>query len=105
MDTAPEVYARLMSLRGKGLPLWEPEPPATGPVRIGDVGYVRNGRFYRLFNSVLPAEDPVNARFGVPDGHEALLLPEHLLETLPNAVGPGPLCSRHVAVLNLEASL
>jgi hypothetical protein len=58
-----------------GHALWEPSPepeylcPA---VEIGDVGFIREGRFYRLFNVLLPAEDPSHENYGVPEYYEQL---------------------------------
>ena len=41
-----------------GHALWEPDPEVGhGAVEIGDVGYVREGKFNRLFNALLPASD------------------------------------------------
>jgi hypothetical protein len=39
--------------------LWNPNPPKTIYiyVSIGDVGYVRDGVFIRMFNVILPWED------------------------------------------------
>ena len=53
-----------------GHALWDPEPrnPDT-PVQIGDVGFIRRGKFLRLFNAMLPADDPSH-EFGVPEYHE-----------------------------------
>lgn len=46
------VYAeQLRSLRC-GEPLWQPEPPDDGEVAIGDVGFIDDGRFARLFNAI-----------------------------------------------------
>lgn len=72
---AHEIYAQQMSKLMHGLPLWEPEPPwQTGEVQIGDVGYVRNGHFRRLFNAAVPLGHESNALLGVPEGHEPLEL-------------------------------
>jgi hypothetical protein len=41
-----------------GHALWEPSPDGGyGPVKIGDVGYVSEGKFHRLFNALLPSDD------------------------------------------------
>ncbi|TFY61169.1 hypothetical protein EVJ58_g4679 [Rhodofomes roseus] len=53
MNPAFEVYAQQLYSRAWGYPLWEPEPSQTqGEVLIGDVGYLRYGGFYRLFNAL-----------------------------------------------------
>ena len=56
-----------------GHALWDPSP--TNPnirVQIGDVGFIRQGRFFRLFNTLLPADDP-SQELGVPEYHEPLI--------------------------------
>ena len=56
-----------------GHALWEPSPGKLySPVEVGDVGYVREGKFHRLFNALLPADHPSHRRFGVPEHHEPL---------------------------------
>ncbi|KAF8263068.1 hypothetical protein EI94DRAFT_1741941 [Lactarius quietus] len=54
------------------------------PVQVGDVGFVREGRFYRIFNALYSENHPCNQRFGVPDDHELLVpVPNHIdCETL-----------------------
>jgi hypothetical protein len=49
-------------------------------VRVGDVGFIRDGYFQRLFNALLPADHPSHDNFGVPEWHEPLLLnfPTHI---------------------------
>ncbi|EMD33957.1 hypothetical protein CERSUDRAFT_107747 [Gelatoporia subvermispora B] len=42
------------------MPLWEPERTKYGEVEIGDVGYLHNGGFYRLFNATFLASNPIN---------------------------------------------
>ena len=57
-----------------GLALWDPAPESVyGPVKIGDVGYVREGRFFRLFNALLPADDPSHNKMPLPEHHEPLI--------------------------------
>ena len=55
MATA-SLYADQLIPLGRGLPLWEPEPTGLGEVLIGDVGYVDEGAFFRLFNAMLDAD-------------------------------------------------
>ena len=58
-----------------GHALWEPSPGYSYPaVEIGDVGFIREGRFLRLFNVLLPAEDPSHENYGVPEHYEQLTL-------------------------------
>jgi hypothetical protein len=64
-----------------GHALWEPSPPRlNSPVEIGDVGFIREGRFHRLFNALLSADHPSHT-FGVPEYHEPLIpeLSDHII--------------------------
>ncbi|KAI0277545.1 hypothetical protein BC826DRAFT_877364, partial [Russula brevipes] len=54
-----------------GYPLWEPDPASFKNVEVGDVGVIRDGYFQRLFNALLPADDP-SQHFGVPESYEPL---------------------------------
>jgi hypothetical protein len=85
-----------------GHALWEPSPEARyGPVRIGDVGFVREGKFYRLFNTLLPADDASHEEIPLPDNHEPLVLdvPDHIST---GALKPNQYCSAGVSVLPPE---
>ena len=55
-----------------GHALWEPNPGLYSPVEVGDVGFIREGKFHRLFNALLPADHPSHQRFGVPEHYEPL---------------------------------
>jgi hypothetical protein len=64
-----------------GHALWEPSPGELYPaVEVGDVGFIREGKFHRLFNALLPADHPSHRNFGVPEHHEPLQLnmPQHI---------------------------
>lgn len=43
-----------MKRAGKGIPVWRPDPSSssTNGAQIGDVGYMKNGDFYQLFNII-----------------------------------------------------
>ena len=57
-----------------GHALWEPSPGGLyGSVEVGDVGFIREGKFHRLFNVLLPADHP-SQNFGVPEHHQPLEL-------------------------------
>ena len=59
-----------------GHALWEPRPPGGHElerVEIGDVGFIREGQFHRLFNALLPEDYPSHRKFGVPPHHELLV--------------------------------
>jgi hypothetical protein len=65
-----EIYERHLSLKGRGFPLWIPEPNNRLPlayrrrgINIGDVGIITpSGGFSYLFNICVPPEDPLNPR-------------------------------------------
>ena len=57
-----------------GHALWVPDPVRLYcPVEVGDVGFIREGRFHRLLNALLPADHPSHT-LGVPEYHEPLFL-------------------------------
>ena len=44
-----------------GHALWDPDPRELyNSVEVGDVGFIRRGYFYRLFNALLPRDPPSN---------------------------------------------
>ena len=56
-----------------GHALWEPDPgEGFLPVEVGDVGFIRQGKFHRLFSALLPADHPSHATFHVPENHEVV---------------------------------
>jgi hypothetical protein len=69
-----------------GHALWEPSPAKENdPVKIGDVGFIRSGKFHRLFNALLSAKDQTN----VPEHYEQLV-PKH-----SDHISRGTLSSNH----------
>ena len=47
MPSFAEIYAACLYTGGEGYPLWNPSP-----LRLGDVGYVRDGSFIVLYNAI-----------------------------------------------------
>ena len=87
MAAAWDIYAEQLISLGYGHPQWFPEPcPDAGEIRIGDVGYLRKGRFFRIFNAMLSANDPINTRNGVPQSFEMFEPPGAALSRLPNII-------------------
>ncbi|KAH8993421.1 hypothetical protein EDB92DRAFT_401933 [Lactarius akahatsu] len=81
-----------------GYALWEPDPgDLYPPVEVGDVGFIRQGKFHRLFNALLPANHESHQRFGVPERFEPLRLsvPNHIDR---GALYPNNFCSYGVSV-------
>lgn len=65
------VYREQLTSLYHGHALWEPDPANIYErVSVGDVGYVREGYFFRMFNVLLPSEDPSNRVIGEPDPYE-----------------------------------
>jgi hypothetical protein len=66
VDQPWNIYREQLSSLHQGYALWEPEPVEGlyDEVSIGDVGYVKNGFFYRMFNVTLSWDDPANNRLG-----------------------------------------
>ncbi|KAF8592402.1 hypothetical protein K439DRAFT_1378504 [Ramaria rubella] len=85
------IYINEMTSLMHGYPVWEPE--CRPEVSIADVGYLRHGRFCRLFNASLPSGHPQN-EFGVPEGYEQLLLDDRA--TVERRLPPGPMVSRSI---------
>ena len=75
-DQAWNVYREQLSSLYLGIALWEPEPVHRlyDKVSIGDVGYVYNGFFYRMFNVQLPWDNPLNQKISKdqPGNYEAM---------------------------------
>jgi len=66
-----DIFREQLSIRysSYGHALWEPSPSKpNNPVEVGDVGYIRSGRFHRLFNALHSAENQSN----IPEDHEQL---------------------------------
>ncbi|KIP05418.1 hypothetical protein PHLGIDRAFT_14562 [Phlebiopsis gigantea 11061_1 CR5-6] len=93
MPAAARVYAEQLLPRGHGLPLWEPEPSELGEVEIGDVGFIDEGGFCRIFSTTRHKDDPANV-FGVPEGFSPLEYNERALRhTSIDYLLPGPIYS------------
>lgn len=93
---ANKVYAEQLFPLGHGMPLWEPEPNGTGEVEIGDIGYIQDGGFYRLFNATRPVDHPINEHFRCPEAYQPLVTNDRLCYTRPHAIPPGTLCSKSI---------
>ena len=91
-DTYRDQLASLL----RGHALWEPDPSGLyDQVQVGDVGYVREGHFLRLFNALLSAGDHVQVH-GVPEGFVPLNIGPANIRTLN--LFKGDYCSSTVTV-------
>ena len=70
------VYREQLSSLYHGLALWKPNPveDVYNQVSIGDVGYVSEGAFIRMFNVTLPWDNESNKTFGEPYVYDPLRL-------------------------------
>lgn len=102
MGIAANVYAEQLITRGHGWPLWVPEPSKEGEVLIGDVGYIYDGAFFRLFNVIYPEDHEVN-NGGVPEGFVPLKFNQRLHSVQDPFLPAGPLCSRSVQSISSQA--
>ena len=68
VDRPCNIYREQLSPLDYGHALWEPNPIERfyDQVSIGDVGYVMDGFFQRMFNVTLSSDDPSNQRYNVP---------------------------------------
>ena len=92
-----EIYERHLCLKGRGFPLWIPEPNKRLPlayqkrgIAIGDVGIItRSGAFSFLFNICVPSDDPINPPL-LPEGFTPIHPPLDALDVAEfNEFKPG----------------
>ncbi len=82
-----------------GHALWDPNPGGRyAAVQVGDVGFIHEGYFHRLFNILLPA-DHESHRGGVPQNHEPLTL-RLSPPTYTGTLQPNHLRSKGVSVVS-----
>ena len=70
----PYIYRDQLLALSQGIALWNPNPPRRifSNVSIGDVGYLQEGTFIRMFNVILPWDHPSNRTFGEPGPYVSL---------------------------------
>ncbi|KAI9456371.1 hypothetical protein BJY52DRAFT_1121208 [Lactarius psammicola] len=92
-----DTYRDQLASLYHGHALWVPDPARLyDRVRIGDVGYVKQGHFLRMFNVLLPADDDTQED-GVPEGFVPLNMgPFRNIRTLH--LFHGDYCSNTVVV-------
>ncbi|RPD70552.1 hypothetical protein L226DRAFT_469920 [Lentinus tigrinus ALCF2SS1-7] len=97
---AHDIYAQELWSLGQGHAMWGPEPsPAFGEVRLGDIGYLREGHFSFLFNCMLDAHDPVNKR-GVPPDFTSFTPPDpNSIQFCPDKITQSELHSKNIRSL------
>lgn len=92
-----DTYRDQLASLYHGYALWVPDPSGLyDQVRVGDVGYVREGHFLPMFNALLPANDLTQV-YGVPGGFVPLNVGPFInIRTLN--LFQGDYCSSTVAV-------
>lgn len=99
---ASEIYLTQLRTLGEGDALWFPEPHTTGEVQIGDVGYVHQGAFIRLFNAINP-EEHAPPDSGLPENFTPLDAPRvRYQDVRKRALAPGHHSSKTVVSTKLE---
>ena len=94
-----------MSL-GYGHPLWGPEPCSEfGEVRLGDVGWLSEGRFHLLFSSMHGPDDPVNSKRGVPREFQVFVPPKNMVYHQESEITQSQLHSRSIQLTRLSGGL
>ena len=91
------VYREQLTSLYHGHALWEPDPANLYErVSVGDVGYVKDGYFFRMFNVRLPWDHPSNRVLGEPDHYEPVDLGP-FVNIRESRLGRGEYHSRHVS--------
>jgi hypothetical protein len=99
-----DIFREQLAIRfpGYGHALWDPSPGDLYHVAgIGDVGYISEGRFHRLFNILLPADDPSHENFGVPDNHKPFK-PNVSKHIMSGILCPDNFCSTGVTLIESD---
>ncbi|KAI0272702.1 hypothetical protein BC834DRAFT_360256 [Gloeopeniophorella convolvens] len=95
-----DIFREELGLKyhGYGYALWEPSPGSLyTSVEVGDVGFIREGKFHRIFNILLPGDHPSHRNFHVPEDDEPLELKmENHIDT--GSLSPNDLLSGSVIV-------
>lgn len=100
------IYPSSLALLGQGYALWYPEPHITGEPQIGDVGYVGEGSFIRLFNLNIERKEH-QVTFWDPLFTIAPPLPVNVFRVDPRhgSLGPGRFRSHGVQEREMRGSI
>ncbi|KAI1781683.1 hypothetical protein LXA43DRAFT_908057 [Ganoderma leucocontextum] len=107
MSTKPwDIYASQLFPIGYGHPLWMPEPTSTSgrEVCIGDVGWLKEGEFRALFNSMNDADHPINQEKKVPRDFQ-VFCPPNLSIGRSDKITAQMVCSRSITANEAQAEL
>ncbi|KAH9959711.1 hypothetical protein BJV74DRAFT_788663 [Russula compacta] len=91
-----DVYRDQLTSLYYGHALWDPDPSNVyNKVSVGDMGYVKEGCFYRMFNVLLEWDDPLNRILCEPEPYTRLDLGP-FINTRVSRFSKGDYPSRHV---------
>jgi len=95
-----DTFREMLAIRypNCGHALWEPSPGGLyRSVEVGDVGFIRDGCFHRLFNALLPGDHSSHQNFHVPESHVPMPLnaTNHIHKVMDRT---DDFCSRHVSL-------
>lgn len=91
-----DIFREQLGIRfpAHGHALWDPSPQTPDkPVEVGDVGFVRRGKFHCLFNALRPKSEQAD----VPEGYEQLV-PRSSNHLTKSSLNSGHYCSSGVYV-------
>ncbi|KAI1795614.1 hypothetical protein LXA43DRAFT_881508 [Ganoderma leucocontextum] len=98
------IYAQQLFHHRYGYPLWMPEYDASlGEVEIGDVGWINEGGFYPLFNT-LKSADERQPRGVVPEGYEPMNLSSVIISDPRKIVTQPLLCGGSIKQVKVSAA-
>ena len=105
-DAAWNIYAKQLLAMRQGYPLWHPEIERERglEIKVGDVGYLHEGAFIRIFNATLPDDHEDHKMFGVPHGHKPFRVNQFLWRDQSSVI-ESHLCSRSVSSFELEGGV
>ncbi|RPD70200.1 WD40 repeat-like protein [Lentinus tigrinus ALCF2SS1-7] len=98
-----DIYAKELLPAGYGHPLWMPEPNER-EIELGDVGWLSEGAFHALFNSMKSDDDPVNLDQGVPSNFTTFN-PQNLFVIRGEKLVQNIVCSQSIQTTDAQGSV
>ena len=106
MDTpAWVIYARQLTDKGYGYPLFQPDyPPDNGGIHFGDVGFIDSGAFHPCFN-VVDENSPLNEELPKDFGVKKFQYSEKVFVRYKSLLQPGLYQSESVSEVKAEGEV
>ena len=99
------IYADELQHHGHGYPLWMPDPdPTVAEVELGDVGWLHDGGFYQMFNSMKAKGEP-QVRNAVPTGFEPFCPPTLAVVGPRDKISQPILCGRSIKQVDIDVEV